>query len=461
MSSVVNVRMDSSLAPPAIPRRAAVQAGHEGLLFAFSAFLFQIGLGLVTFEQVRPLFGIQVSDYCFLMSLLALVPEFRSRLREVKHSGVLLSGTLILSGALLSLLNSTNFSDAVDPLARLFVLFGLFAPLALIHSKHLRENMLFLIGGIAANSAIALLQAWIFPGIVDALSINPIRPDMSEVLVNVRFQGLTSHPNILGLSAALATLIAAGLLSFKENTHIRGRLIFVISICTIAALLSGSRTFFASLVPGLAVLAFLEKWHGRAAWRTVGAFCLLSGAIVLLVPGTVQHFFERLDGGSDYNSDYGRWWAAVDTLNEISQKPIIGWGLDHFNEAGLTLVPGTGEIDGVHNSFLKYWHGMGATAAVGFLMLFAVPVRRTLQTLKKKTSGNSMGTLNLAVACLVLLFVVSNLHPVDYNRFLYVPLFLLAGFAARFPVPMERTRAAKHATNLLQLPRKRKAHCEA
>ena len=451
MSSSVNVRMGASMAPPVL-KRAAVR---QGLLFLLSALLFRIGLALATFEQVRPFFGIQVSDYCFLMSLLAVLPEVRSRLQEAKDSGILLGGALILSGALLSLQNSTDLSDTVDPLVRLFVLFGLFAPLALIHSNDIRKNMLFLIGGIFANSTIVLLQAWVFPGIVDALSINAIRTDQSEAVV-VRFQGLTSHPNVLGLSAALAVLIAAGLLSFKENIKIRGRLILVVLVCTIAALLSGSRTFFACLFPGLMVLALLEKWHKRAALRTLSAVFLLSGAVVLLVPGTVQHFFERLDAGSDYNSDYGRWWAAVETVDEISQKPIIGWGLDHFNEAGLTSIPDSGdEIEGVHNTFLKYWHGMGLLAAVGFLLLFTIPLRRMLRVLKKKASGNSTGTLNLAVATMILLFVVSNLHPVDYNRFLYVPLFVLAGFAARFPVLIEaaRVRAAKLRPNLLQLAR--------
>jgi O-antigen ligase len=434
LNSAVNVRMGVSMAPPVL-KRAAVEARRRNLLFLFSAFLFRIGLALVTFEQVRPFFGIQVSDYCFLISLLAHLPEVGSSLQEAKDSGILLGGTLILSGALLSLHNSTDLSDTVDPFVRLFVLFGLFGPLALIHSNDIRKSKLFLIGGIAANSAIALLQAWLFPGIVDALSINPIRPDMSEVLLSVRFQGLTSHPNILGLSAALAVLVATGLLSFKENTKIRGRLILVVLVCTIAALLSGSRTFFVSLIPGLMVLALLEKWYKRAALRTLSAVFLLSGAVILLVPGTVQHFFERLDAGSDYNSDYSRWWSAVETVDEISQKPIIGWGLDHFNEAGLTLVPEAGIIEGVHNTFLKYWHGMGLLAAVGFLLLFAIPLRHTLGVLKRKASGNSTGALNLAVASFVLLFVVSNLHPLDYNRFLYLPVFVLAGFAARFPAP--------------------------
>src|ERR1700722_8967612 len=99
--------MGNSVAPP-VPKRAPVEAGRQGVLFLFSAFLFRIGLALVTFEQVRPFFGIQVSDYCFLISLLALLPEVGSSLQEAKDSGILLGGTLILSGALLSLHNSTD-----------------------------------------------------------------------------------------------------------------------------------------------------------------------------------------------------------------------------------------------------------------------------------------------------------------------------------------------------------------
>ncbi len=45
--------------------------------FLFSAFMFRIGLALVTFEQVRPL-GMMLADYCFFASLLVLLPSFRS-----------------------------------------------------------------------------------------------------------------------------------------------------------------------------------------------------------------------------------------------------------------------------------------------------------------------------------------------------------------------------------------------
>jgi len=176
-----------------------------------------MGLALATFEQVRP-FGIQLSDFFFFLSLLLFLLWPKSRLLKPTGSGVLVGGSLILCGALLSLLNASSLNNAVGPLTRLFTLFGLFAPLALIHSKNVLGNMFFLIGGIFVHCVITLLQAWEFPGIVNALSINPVTLDMSA---GGRFQGLTSHPNILGLSAALAVLVGTGLLSFKK-VHMSG-----------------------------------------------------------------------------------------------------------------------------------------------------------------------------------------------------------------------------------------------
>lgn len=237
-----------------LPTAAGIE--QQDLLFLFSAFMFRIGLALVTFEQIRPFFGIQVSDYCLFLSLLVFLSHPILRLEKFRGSGILVAGSLILMGSVLSLLHSTNLSDAAGPLTRIFVLFGLFGPLALIHSKNIRENMLFLMGGIFVNCVVTLLQASVFPGIADTLSINPTRPDISDI---GRFQGLTSHPNIIGLSAALAVMIGFGLLISDGSRHIRGRLFVVIFVCTLAGFLSGSRAVFVSLIPSLIVYLILQN----------------------------------------------------------------------------------------------------------------------------------------------------------------------------------------------------------
>jgi hypothetical protein len=123
------------------------ETDERGLLFLYSAAMFRIGLALVTFEQDRP-FGIMLSDYYFFLSLFLVLPSLKSRLKDLRWPGILLAGAVILCGALLSEARSSFSGDAVAPLLRLFILYGLFAPLALVHSRNLRKNILFLLAGI-------------------------------------------------------------------------------------------------------------------------------------------------------------------------------------------------------------------------------------------------------------------------------------------------------------------------
>ena len=410
---------------------------EQSALFSFSEVMFRWGLALVTVEQVRPFWGIQVSDYCFFLSLLVLVSRPTSRLREIKGSGVGMASLLILSGALVSLGNATSLNAASGALARLFVLFALFAPLSLIHAKNIRKNMMYLLGGICANCVVALVQAWVYPGIVSALSINPSKPDLSGD--DGRLQSLTTHPNILGLSAALAVLIAAILISSKTSSHLRGRLTLVALVCTVAGLLSGSRTFFVALLAGLIVFGLTQRRHSKAVLGTLLALVVVVAGVNYVAPSLLAGYSERLGStGKDFGPDQSRFMAASLALLEIFEKPIVGWGPDHLDDAGLWFNPETRELAGVHDAFLMYWHGLGILGGAGFLALFATTVQKILRLLKRKPSERSTDALHLALSCTITLFVISNLHPILYNRFLFIPLFLFAGFAARLARPVQQ-----------------------
>ena len=429
--------------------QAPLRVERGDSFFSLSAFLFRIGLALVTFEQDRP-FGIMLSDYCFFLSLILLAPSLKSRLLKEKGSGILLAGGLILSGALLSMQNGSSWNDAMDPLTRLFVLYGLFAPLALIHSKDIRKNMLFLIAGISVNCAITIVQAWAMPGIVDVLSINPQAVDQSEFQ---RFQGLTDFPVTLGLSAALAVLIGAMMVFSERRKSMRWGLIVLVLICTTAALLSGSRTFLAALVPGLIVFALLQKQRRRAVMHALIALVILWGALTYLAPGAILQYSNRLDDVGMI--DYGRLAVDAQALADISQKPLLGWGVDHAGEGGLTLIPGIGVPQGAHSTLLLYWYGTGILGAIGFLALFVTPIRQMRRVLRKKLSNNSANAVRLGLAVYVSAFVIFNLGPYFYNRFLYIPVFIFAGFAAQLRGPVEvrcaprpRLLSTKSASNL-------------
>jgi hypothetical protein len=395
---------------------------HRGWLFLTSAFLFRAGLATMTFDQIRPL-GILVADYFFVSSLLLLLFSTDRWLLKSRGAGVLAAGVVILCGTMLSGVNAFS--------AQIFVLFGLFAPLAIVHAKNVRKNMFFLVGGVSVSCATAILAAWVWPGIAEVLTISP-----KWVIFNFgdRIGGLAGHPMILGLSAALAVLIAVGLLSIEKKHYVRLALFLCILVCTVGALLSGSRNFLASLIPALLILTLWRPLSRRVLARLcIGLIAVLvaGASINYLAPEVTYFYAARLNQTSaDDPENSGRLIEAAVALSEISQKPILGWGMDHFGEAGTVYSPMDGEFMAVHVNLLQYWYAMGILGAIGYLLLFVLPVRRMLQILKEMPSENLEKTLKLGISVYLLLFIASSVQPILLNRFLYMPLFSFAGLAA-------------------------------
>src|SRR5439155_8079306 len=289
---------------------------RKSLLFLSSAFLFRIGLATMTFEEIRPL-SILFADYFFFSSLLLLLCSGQRRLLISRGSGVLAASAVILCGALVSGVNT-------GPGLRIVILFGVFAPLAVAHAKDIRRNMRFLVAGVFTNCVIALLAAWTSPGIVRALAVNPRVPDFGQELG--RFAGIAGHPNDLGASAALAVLIALGLLQYENSPMRRWGLFVCILVCTIAAILSGSRTFFVALVPASVVLALWRPWNQKLVARLCLSLVVLFAAwasVSYLASDVTTSYAERLSKTSadDYENS-GRLAMAALAMAEIAQKPI-------------------------------------------------------------------------------------------------------------------------------------------
>jgi O-antigen ligase len=412
-------------------------------LFLLSSFMFRIGLATMTFDQIRP-FGVLAADYFFLSSLLLLSLSNDRRLLISRGSGSLLAGGIILCAMILAHVTAAG--------AQMFVLFGLFAPLAIAHSENIRKNLLFLVGGISVSCSTALVAAWVWPGIANLLTISPLWPTDSFVLGG-RFGGLAGHPMILGLSSALAVLVAVGVLSFENRRIIRCIMFLQIPICTLGALLSGSRNFLASLVPSLVLLALWRRWTRKMMYQT----CLALAGIVIawiaisyVATDAATLYVDRLTRTSAEDTENsGRLIMAAVAVAEIAQKPVMGWGMEHFGEAGGVFIPVDGEVMFAHDNFLQYWYAMGLLGAIGFLSLFVLPIRRMLIVLKRHPPEMFARILRLGVCVYVLLFIASNLQPILLNRFLYMPLFLFAGLTAKTPSP-RRVNSGRAPSHRLQ-----------
>ncbi|HEY2820028.1 MAG TPA: O-antigen ligase family protein [Candidatus Acidoferrum sp.] len=325
--------------------------------------------------------------------------------------------------------------------------------MAIIHSRNIRANLIFLLGGISVNCVVGFIQATIFPGIIDVLSVNPVRA--TDYGVNVdRYPGLSSHPNVLGLSAAFAILIGFALLLSDQGRRNRLSLTFQVVLCALGGLVSGSRTMLASLIPALFVLIAFQKQNRRAMVRVAAAILVIGGVVFYLAPSFVSLYTERIgSSGKDYSQDYGRVMAAGLALAEISQRPFLGYGVDHLGEAGTMPIPETEEIGVAHNTFLQYWYGTGLIGAIGYLLFFFVPVWEMFKVRKLKLSPVTLQYVGLGIACFLLLFIVSNLNPIVYNRFLYVPLAIFAGFAGRIYKSAKIAKPVRRVVRALSAPK--------
>jgi O-antigen ligase len=425
---------------------ATVKATGEVSSSAYvaSKSLFLFGLAFVTFEEVRP-GGIMLSDYFFLLSIIFLP---KGRLKEIGGSGVLLASGMLLTGAVLSVYFSGGWGGGAGNLLKLGLLFAVVAPLSLCHSKDIYRCFLFLAGGIFLNCFITVLQASIFPGIVGALSINPPQPDVAFA---GRYQGLTEYPVTLGLAAALGVLLAMGIYAVEKAKFMRWALMFAIFICSIAALLSGSRTFFGSLIPALLVYALLQKKQRMKTLYSAFGLVLIWIAVSYLAPNVVSQFSQRVDSVGFI--DYPRIASSAQAILEIAQKPIFGWGADHFDEGGVVYLPDTGEITGAHNTLIRYWYATGALGGIGFLMFFIAPFRNLRKVLRFNISDRTANAARLCMSATLFFFIVTNLGPYIFNRYIFVPMFIFGGYAAYCLRAVRAASEARDKSIALRMPK--------
>jgi hypothetical protein len=401
---------------------------QEGLLYRCSGFMFRLGLALEIFEEVRP-FGILFADLFFLASLILILCSKERFLLISRGSGVMAASALILSRILVS-------GVMTGPALKVIILFGVFAPLAQAHSRDLWRNLRYLVAGVTVNCALAITSAWFWPGIVGMLAVNPAVSDIGQQ--GGRYAGLSGHPNSLGISAALAVLVSVGLLLHSKEGGLRIARYLQILICLMGAVLSSSRTFFVALLPALLILVF---WRGLSFKRVVrlsfGLICLLSlswVAIDHVFPLAAGSYMERLGDTSESDeSNQGRLLTAELALFQISQKPIWGWGPDHFGDAGMVYLPGEADFEPVHIVFLHYWYAEGILGAVGFALLFILPVVGMFRILRNSHSESMKEAARLGVCACVCIFISSSLHPLFAVRHLFMPLFVFAGILTLNP----------------------------
>ncbi len=234
-------------------------------------------------------------------------------------------------------------------------------------------------------------------------------------LLGYRSVGTFYHPNLLGvyLSMALPLVFSYAFL-FKNKLK---KIFFIASSLIILGgiFCSNSRGAFLSIMVSFAFLAVIF-WK-RISKPLLLLFLAVVAVIIYLFRDAIIYYF-RLEDILSYRN-----FIWTNTLDMISQKPFIGWGLGTFhqvytNSYGLTslvdfqntlrdiVVTGSAQwLQGfhAHNVFLNYAAEMGVFAPVLIVLFYALYLKRAFSIFRSRKSLNIIDYILIMASVSVML----------------------------------------------------------
>jgi hypothetical protein len=262
-----------------------------------------------------------------------------------------------------------------DIMKALFWIFALvFVPAAVVACRAIeRRSTVWIMASFVAGSALSSLVA-----VTDFIGVTPnigrALGDATQICtyrcfnagLGARMNGLTDHPNTLGMTATLSIPIAMYFVS-----TMRRKWIAVIAIIALfgGILVSGSRGAQAA-APFCALAGLLIMPRGPSQGRhtrTISVLAAVLGGLVVLMamPSHARQGILRIfDTSKDaLGSDSERAELLRSAIQDWHSYPVFGAGISHIVEA--------------HNIYLQFLASGGVVLAMAMLVYFFVVLRES------------------------------------------------------------------------------------
>jgi hypothetical protein len=190
--------------------------------------------------------------------------------------------------------------------------------------------------------------------------VNVISSYLQGPIADNRYYGLTTHPNVMGLCAALGFALTPFL--FRAVERHRWLVVLGSAMCFWSIWISGSRAALAAALAITVLYPFLAR--SVIAGISVAAFGFVSVYLVdwAARQGAGANALSRaLGGGSASGSDEAREELARVAIDHFLANPVLGSGLGTVMEA--------------HSIYLQVLAAIGLTGAAFFAIVLASLVR--------------------------------------------------------------------------------------
>lgn len=217
-----------------------------------------------------------------------------------------------------------------------------------------------------------------------------------------RAQGLSFHPNAMGLTCAFAMSLLYGLFTVA-STRVRRVGLVILAILGLGILASGSRAAVVAAVAGTAVYLLASRnrrlfTYGALA-VAAGALAILSGLYALPESTAIDRLFTPSELTSQ--SDEGRARVRQESIEEIDAHPLTGSGFANATAA--------------HNLPLQALQAGGILGLLAFLGLVATILRPLL---RRRRDPLVAGSLAMYCSYLATAFASNTL----WDRWLWFPI---------------------------------------
>lgn len=237
-----------------------------------------------------------------------------------------------------------------------------------------------------------------------------------------RANGLSVHPNVLGVMATIAVLVLVYALR-SSGGRVRAAAVLGIVINGAALLATGSLSNLLALAVGFVVLMIASRWTVRAI-ILFAVVVVTAGVISVFLGVDLSNLSAGLEGRVATVTGQGesegslqirqQTWAAAWQLIQVD--PIVGYGFDSANAAvyGSTVV---------HNYLLQFWYRGGLAGLV-----FAVLLTAFVIVLAGRAMVRGIDQVSGAVAAAMLAFAATSAF-FDQNYY-WIPLLLAVSAGA-------------------------------
>jgi len=272
-----------------------------------------------------------------------------------------------------------------------------------------RWNMRQLTEIIAAQFVVLMALSFFF-------AIVPPRYGIMTELFPGAWRGVWTEKNGLGALMAMGALscMAAAILAAPRRTF----WLLMFAGCTALLLLSRSKTSLASLIIGLAAIAFVGLVRRGPVMAVVGTWLGVAGAAVLggIMALAPELIFGVLNKDATLTGRTEIWSAAMH--QGMLNNPVLGFGYgvlwDHRDpyDPALWIAHDAGFVAGhAHNGWLEVWLGLGFVG----LALWALAYLGNLIRMAGAIYTTSMAYVALPFFLVFSVFSITEVSVIDYH----------------------------------------------